>query len=74
MWDASFEFNIESQSVPSQVELMFWDKDRFSKDDFMGVVNISFDDSSLWGDAIPRHFEDTENKASISFLSDQEDY
>ncbi|KAF9937275.1 hypothetical protein BGZ65_001612, partial [Modicella reniformis] len=38
VWDASFEFDIETQSVPDQVNLMFWDKDRFTKDDFMGVA------------------------------------
>ncbi|KAK3828227.1 MAG: phosphatidylserine decarboxylase-domain-containing protein [Benniella sp.] len=63
VWDASFEFNVEPQSLPEKVELMFWDKDRFTKDDFMGAVDIPFQESDLWADAIPMHFDDAENKA-----------
>ncbi|KAG0216898.1 hypothetical protein BGX31_000438 [Mortierella sp. GBA43] len=42
---------------------MFWDKDRFTKDDFMGVVTIPFNETSLWSDGTPMHFDDMENKA-----------
>lgn len=66
VWDASFEFNIEPQSLPEKVELMFWDKDRFTKDDFMGAVDIPFQESDLWANATPMHFDDAENKVKVA--------
>ncbi|KAK3812731.1 MAG: phosphatidylserine decarboxylase-domain-containing protein [Linnemannia elongata] len=63
VWDASFDFELEAQSVPDQVNLVFWDKDFIGKDDFMGAVDIPFDESSLWGDATPKHFDDPSNQA-----------
>ncbi|KAF8939384.1 hypothetical protein BGZ58_009912 [Dissophora ornata] len=65
VWNATFDFDLEAQSVPEQVNLMFWDKDWIGKDDFMGVVNIPFDESSIWSDATPKHFNDPENQASL---------
>ncbi|KAF8944289.1 hypothetical protein BGZ47_004430 [Haplosporangium gracile] len=63
VWDASFDFDLEAQSAPNQVNLVFWDKDIIGKDDFMGAVNIPFDESSLWADATPKHFDDPSNQA-----------
>ncbi|KAF9141261.1 hypothetical protein BG015_001352 [Linnemannia schmuckeri] len=64
VWNASFDFDLEAQSVPDQVNLVFWDKDFIGKDDFMGAVDIPFDESSLWADATPKHFDDPSNQAS----------
>ncbi|KAF9180287.1 hypothetical protein BGZ51_006311 [Haplosporangium sp. Z 767] len=47
-WNVSYDFDLEAQSMPNKIELMFWDWDRVGKDDFMGVVCIPFDESSLW--------------------------
>lgn len=63
VWDAFFDFDLEAQSFPDQVNLVFWDKDFIGKDDFMGAVDIPFDESSLWGDATPKHFDDPSNQA-----------
>ncbi|KAG0302335.1 hypothetical protein BGZ98_007603 [Dissophora globulifera] len=63
VWNATFDFDLETQSVPDHVDLMFWDKDWISKDDFMGAVRIPFDEASLWSDGIPKHFDDRENQA-----------
>ncbi|KAI7816702.1 hypothetical protein BC939DRAFT_403457, partial [Gamsiella multidivaricata] len=65
VWNAHFDFELETQSVPDQVTLMFWDKDWISKDDFMGTVSIPFDESSIWSDAIPKHFDDPDNQVTI---------
>ncbi|KAF9309614.1 hypothetical protein BGZ91_007370 [Linnemannia elongata] len=65
VWDAFFDFDLEAQSFPDQVNLVFWDKDFIGKDDFMGAVDIPFDESSLWGDATPKHFDDPSNQASF---------
>ncbi|KAF8985000.1 hypothetical protein BGZ46_006290 [Entomortierella lignicola] len=62
VWNATFEFSVEPQSMPDQVNLMFWDKDWFSRDDFMGAVNIPFEESSLWDNSTPMHYDDPENK------------
>ncbi|KAF9129071.1 hypothetical protein BGW39_004498 [Mortierella sp. 14UC] len=63
VWNASFDFDLEALSVPDQVNLVFWDKDFIGKDDFMGVVDIPFDESSLWSDSTPKHFDDPDNQA-----------
>ncbi|KAI1311878.1 hypothetical protein EDD11_003316 [Mortierella claussenii] len=63
VWNAYFDFDLEPQSVPDSVNLMFWDKDWIGKDDFMGVVNISFDEASIFADAVPKHFDDPMNQA-----------
>lgn len=65
VWNASFDFDLEAQSVPDQVNLVFWDKDFIGKDDFMGAVDIPFDESSIWEDATPKHFDDPSNQASF---------
>ncbi|KAF9115541.1 hypothetical protein BGX27_007428 [Mortierella sp. AM989] len=65
IWDASFDVELEAQSLPDQVTLMFWDKDRWGRDDYLGTVHIPFDASSLWSDGIPKHFDDPQNKASL---------
>ncbi|KAG0302994.1 hypothetical protein BGZ97_002085, partial [Linnemannia gamsii] len=63
VWNASFDFDLEAQSVPDQVNLVFWDKDFIGKDDFMGAVDIPFDESSIWaGDGMPKHFDDPSNQ------------
>ncbi|KAF9113300.1 hypothetical protein BGX27_001836 [Mortierella sp. AM989] len=62
-WNANFEFFLEPQSMPDQVNLMFWDKDWLKKDDFMGAVDIPFDESTIWANATPMHFDDPENKS-----------
>ncbi|KAF9365473.1 hypothetical protein BGX34_009902 [Mortierella sp. NVP85] len=64
VWNASFDFEVEAQSMPDKVCLMFWDKDRWNRDDYLGTVYIPFDSSSLWADAKPRHFDDPKNEAS----------
>jgi len=64
VWDASFDFDVEAQSMPDKVCLMFWDKDRWNRDAYLGTVYIPFDSSSLWADAKPRHFDDPKNEAS----------
>ncbi|KAF9938490.1 hypothetical protein BGZ67_010793 [Mortierella alpina] len=64
VWNAAFDFDLETQSVPDQIRLAFWDKDRIGKDDFMGVVDLPFDDASLWADTVPKHFDDRDNMAT----------
>ncbi|KAF9280026.1 hypothetical protein BGZ68_007547 [Mortierella alpina] len=61
VWNAAFDFDLETQSVPDMIHLVFWDKDRIGKDDFMGVVDIPFDEASLWADTVPKHFDDQDN-------------
>ncbi|KAI7818148.1 hypothetical protein BC939DRAFT_401823, partial [Gamsiella multidivaricata] len=68
VWDASFDFDLEAQSLPDQASLMFWDKDRWGRDDYLGTVYIPFDRASLWLDSTPRHFDDPQNEASIYYL------
>ncbi|KAK3816721.1 MAG: phosphatidylserine decarboxylase-domain-containing protein [Linnemannia gamsii] len=63
VWNATFEFDLEAFSVPDQVSLVFWDKDFIGKDDFMGIVNIPFDESSIWSDSTPKHFDDPHNQS-----------
>ncbi|KAF9353041.1 hypothetical protein BGX26_009181 [Mortierella sp. AD094] len=63
VWNATFDFSLEPQSMPNQVNLMFWDKDWLTKDDFMGAVDIPFDESFIWDNATPMHYDDPENKA-----------
>ncbi|KAF9309743.1 hypothetical protein BG003_009387 [Podila horticola] len=63
VWDAAFDFEIEAQSLPDQITLMFWDKDRWGRDDFLGRVNIPFEAASIWADGKPKHFNDAENEA-----------
>ncbi|KAG0207009.1 hypothetical protein BGX28_001659 [Mortierella sp. GBA30] len=63
VWNVGFDFDLETQSAPDKINLVFWDKDRIGKDDFMGAVILPFDESSIWADAVPRHFDDPENKA-----------
>ncbi|KAF9093686.1 hypothetical protein BGX23_003028 [Mortierella sp. AD031] len=63
VWNASFDFELEAQSVPDQVNLVFWDKDFIGKDDFMGAVDFPFDESFIWHDATPKHFDDQHNQA-----------
>lgn len=60
VWDAAFDFEIEAQSLPDQITLMFWDKDRWGRDDFLGTVNIPFEAASIWADGKPKHFNDAE--------------
>ncbi|KAF9438678.1 hypothetical protein BGZ76_006051, partial [Entomortierella beljakovae] len=36
IWNESFDFVIEPQSMPDIVKLVLWDKDLISSDDFMG--------------------------------------
>ncbi|KAG0237966.1 hypothetical protein BGW42_008066 [Actinomortierella wolfii] len=60
VWDATFEFEVEPLSLPENVRLKFWDKDRIGKD-FLGTVNIPFD-AAIWPDSIPMHYDDPENK------------
>ncbi|KAG0274874.1 hypothetical protein BGZ95_009395 [Linnemannia exigua] len=67
VWNATFDFDLEALSVPDHVNLVFWDKDFIGKDDFMGVVDIPFDESSIWSDSTPKHFEDPDNLASHFF-------
>ncbi|KAF9903805.1 hypothetical protein EC991_003363 [Linnemannia zychae] len=69
VWNASFDFDLEALSVPDQVNLVFWDKDFIGKDDFMGMVNIPFDESSIWSDSTPKHFDDPDNQARRSNIS-----
>lgn len=54
--------------MPDQACLMFWDKDRWGRDDYLGTVYIPFDPASLWSDAKPRHFDDPRNEASGCFV------
>ncbi|KAI8598440.1 C2 domain-containing protein [Dissophora ornata] len=63
VWDAAFDFDLEAQSLPDQASLMFWDKDRWGRDDYLGTVYIPFDPASLWSDSMPRHFDDPKNEA-----------
>ncbi|KAG0252634.1 hypothetical protein BG011_006870 [Mortierella polycephala] len=71
-WNVSYDFDLEAQSMPNKIELVFWDWDRFGKDDFMGIVSIPFDESSLWVDSVPRHYNDKENKAKWFDLATME--
>ncbi|KAF9170368.1 hypothetical protein BGX20_009069 [Mortierella sp. AD010] len=68
IWDAPFDIELDAQSLPDQVTLMFWDKDRWGRDDYLGTVYIPFNTPSLWSDATPKHFDDPQNEAS-SLLS-----
>ncbi|KAF9949725.1 hypothetical protein BGZ72_008530 [Mortierella alpina] len=63
VWDASFDFELEAQSLPDQASLMFWDKDRWGRDDYLGTVYIPLDTASLWSNAAPMHFDDPDNEA-----------
>ncbi|KAG0319950.1 hypothetical protein BGZ99_004832 [Dissophora globulifera] len=38
VWNASFDFDVEAQSLPDQASLMFWDKDRWGRDDYLGTA------------------------------------
>ncbi|KAF9349970.1 hypothetical protein BGX26_011824 [Mortierella sp. AD094] len=67
VWDAPFDIELEAQSLPDQITLMFWDKDRWGRDDYLGTVYIPFDTPSLWSDAAPKHFDDPQNEASSLF-------
>ncbi|KAG0019494.1 hypothetical protein BGZ80_005735 [Entomortierella chlamydospora] len=64
IWDAPFDIELDAQSLPDQVTLMFWDKDRWGRDDYLGTVYIPFNAPSLWSDATPKHFDDPQNEAS----------
>ncbi|KAG0050923.1 hypothetical protein BGZ83_004287 [Gryganskiella cystojenkinii] len=68
VWDAAFDFDLESQSFPDQINLMFWDKDRWGRDDYLGTVYIPFDSPSLWTDGEPQHFDDPANEASYCHI------
>ncbi|KAF8977935.1 hypothetical protein BGZ52_006573, partial [Haplosporangium bisporale] len=61
-WNVSFDFDLETQSIPDEVRFMMWDKDWVSKDDFMGCLIVPLDSASIWADAVPRHFDDPANK------------
>ncbi|KAF8984879.1 hypothetical protein BGZ46_006678 [Entomortierella lignicola] len=50
VWDTFFDIEVDTQSLPDQVTFTFWDKDRWSQDDYLGTVHIPFDTSSLWSD------------------------
>ncbi|KAG0087816.1 hypothetical protein BGZ93_006767 [Podila epicladia] len=69
VWNASFDFDLEAQSIPNEVRFMVWDKDWVSKDDFMGCLIVPLDSASIWADAVPRHFDDPANKAMWHSLS-----
>ncbi|KAF9312116.1 hypothetical protein BG003_006613 [Podila horticola] len=69
VWNASFDFDLEAQSIPDEVRFMVWDKDWVSKDDFMGCLIVPLDSASIWADAVPRHFDDPANKAMWHPLS-----
>ncbi|KAG0315592.1 hypothetical protein BGZ97_008062 [Linnemannia gamsii] len=51
VWDAAFDFELDAQSMPDQVSLMFWDKDRWGRDDYLGTVYIPLQPASLWADS-----------------------
>ncbi|KAF9129413.1 hypothetical protein BGW39_004180 [Mortierella sp. 14UC] len=51
VWDAAFDFELDAQSMPDQITLMFWDKDRWGRDDYLGTVYIPLQPSSLWADS-----------------------
>ncbi|KAG0343842.1 hypothetical protein BG004_004962 [Podila humilis] len=63
VWDAAFDFEIEAQSLPDQIVLMFWDKDRWGRDDFLGTVHVPFEADSIWADGKPKHYDDKDNEA-----------
>ncbi|KAG0050843.1 hypothetical protein BGZ83_004400 [Gryganskiella cystojenkinii] len=63
VWNEAFDIALETQSVPDKVSLVFWDKDWIGKDDFMGALNLAFDETTLWTDATPKHFDDPTNEA-----------
>ncbi|KAF9586181.1 hypothetical protein BGW38_008898 [Lunasporangiospora selenospora] len=62
VWNAAFEFEIKPHSVPAKAHFECWDKDRYSKDDYMGIIDIPFDAGSLWPSAHPMHFDDPANQ------------
>ncbi|KAK3843116.1 MAG: C2 domain-containing protein [Linnemannia gamsii] len=68
VWDAAFDFELDAQSMPDQITLMFWDKDRWGRDDYLGTVYIPLQPSSLWADSVPKHFDDPDNQASLSIF------
>lgn len=68
VWDAAFDFVIEAQSLPDHITLMFWDKDRWGRDDFLGTVNIPFEAASIWADGKPKHFNDAENEVCLDSI------
>ncbi|KAF9994890.1 hypothetical protein BGZ79_000325 [Entomortierella chlamydospora] len=63
VWDAAFNVSLEPQSMPNEINFVFWDKDWLTKDDFMGAVTIPFDEFSIWDNATPMHYDDPDNKA-----------
>lgn len=69
VWDAAFDFELDAQSMPDQVSLMFWDKDRWGRDDYLGTVYIPLQPASLWADSVPKHFDDQDNQASSCQLT-----
>jgi hypothetical protein len=69
VWDAAFDFELDAQSMPDQVSLMFWDKDRWGRDDYLGTVYIPLQPASLWADSVPKHFDDQDNQASLSLYN-----
>ncbi|KAF9180935.1 hypothetical protein BGZ51_005793 [Haplosporangium sp. Z 767] len=62
VWDESFDFELDAQLLPDQACLMFWDKDRWGRDDYLGTVYIPLEASSLWPDVEPKHFDDPDNE------------
>lgn len=60
--DATFTFPLYLSTIGSQgsIELIIWDKDRFSKNDYLGEVSLPIEDWFKWNGGSGTAFEDVQ--------------
>jgi phosphatidylserine decarboxylase len=60
--DATFTFPLYLSTIGSQgsIELIVWDKDRFSKNDYLGEVSLPIDDWFKWNGGNGVGFEEVQ--------------
>ncbi|KAJ1307812.1 hypothetical protein OPQ81_001894 [Rhizoctonia solani] len=69
--DATFTFPLFLSTIGSQgsIELVIWDKDRFSKNDYLGEVSLPIDDWFKWNGGNGTGFDDVQLPFNERILS-----
>ncbi|CAE6479203.1 unnamed protein product [Rhizoctonia solani] len=69
--DATFTFPLYLSTIGSQgsIELVIWDKDRFSKNDYLGEVSLPIEDWFKWNGGNGTAFEDVQLPFNERILS-----